>query len=265
MERKIIFLDGKEEIIDDTKPFERGTRASVYHYKENKCLKLSLPSINGEIDYVLKNGNLEVLKRIRDLDHPYIYKINDFFKTEYYDSRVLNGGYTMKYYPHYQNDINSKGEECFNALRVPSDRLEVYFNQVFEAVMYLTKNNFEIHDLHRKNIAKGKDCFTIIDCDEYYYDRTKSINYLQHNIQELGYCFAELLSKGLHYSFGVGTENEIRDNSIRSIYLKYVRDKLINYDEFTINNMYDFLKILKEYNTPEEYFEDEFKLVKRIR
>lgn len=275
--RELYLESGKTIKINDdySNSINHGSRAYIYPY-EDGCLKLFLDSIRGLTNFdddgrvlvPINEKKVEVLKRINDLNYPNIYKISDFFKCEYEYASLNNGeriirygGYISNYIEHFHNDLTHNGKPCFNILTLDTNQLIKYFDQMLELIMYLTEHHFEVNDLHRRNVVKGKDHFTLIDCDEYKFIPGRIS--LEHNISELRKCFADLITAGLYFTFEVGSDQEYNSNNMYILYNDYVKNNLINYDHVDLRNIYDFINILKRYNKPYEYFEEQYKLIKR--
>lgn len=275
--RELYLESGKTIKINDdySNSINHGSRAIIYPYGDRVCLKLFLDAIRGLTNFdddgkllvPINDKKVETLKKINDLNNPYIYRIYDFFKCEYEYASLNNGqsiikqaGYTAEYYEHFHNDVTHTGKPCFNILKMPTEELIKYFNQMYELIIYLTEKNIEVNDLHRRNVVKGKDYFTLIDCDEYRIVNNVS---LKHNLSELRKCFADILAAGLYFTFNVGTDQEYNVNNLSRLYSEYIKSNLLNFKDFDINEVFDFINILKRYSKPEEYFEEQYKLIKR--
>lgn len=275
--RELYFENGRKELFDDSysNSINNGSRAIIYPYGDKLCLKLFLDAIrgltnfddNGRLLVPINDHKVEMLKRINDLNNPYIYKIDEFFKCEYEYASLNNGvtiikqaGYTAEYIDHYYNDVTHTGKPCFNILTMSCDDLARYYNQMFDLILYLTRNNIRVNDLHRRNVVKGKDYFTLIDCDEYQIVNSDN---LRHNLSELRKCFADIIAAGLYFTFDVGSDQEYTTNNLSSLYSSYVEKNLLNFKDFDIRNVFDFIEIMRRYSKPYEYFEEQFKLVKR--
>lgn len=254
--REIVFEDGRRELIDDSKEnrLYSGDTSNTYLYGK-RLIKL----FDKENEQFLKKGQVDFLKKLMSLNNPNVYKIYDFFKSDY-NGKLLYNGYVMKKYNHYHNDVSPIGDNVFNILTVPIEQAINYYVGLYELIRRLTENHIFIDDLHRKNIIKTKNKLILIDADMYS-NYSNGYAY-ENNYSQMRMCYGDLIASSLYLSYCIGNESNEKYNDYREIYLKYVKD-LIDYEYFDKDKMFDILDKIKDYNNLLEYFDDNYSLVKR--
>ena len=196
----------------------------VYKVSADECLK-----IFGNDHYV---SNLDVLKKIRELDLPNFYKIIEFL----FDKYKNFAAYTMKHYESTDKSI----------ITMPTEYTLDNFNSLVRSFNILTENDIAVDDLHSFNAIIGINIMTLIDADLYYFKYTNGDEEAKrklsiYNLNFLLYLFADIYGDAIKDVLGY-------DNNTARI----ITARLFSKEE-TIDNV---SKKLTKYKYPIDYIRD---------
>ena len=149
--------------------------APVYKISRDECLK------RFGLDH--STCNIEVLKKIRELDLPNFYKILEFL----FDKDNNFVAYTMKHYDSTDKSI----------ITMPSAYTLDNFYTLVGSFNILTDNDIAVDDLHSFNAIIGEENMTLIDADLYYFNYTNNDieekkKLSKYNLKYLLYLFSDI-------------------------------------------------------------------------
>lgn len=211
----MIYIEGNKKLTINERNLEKinaGNYGLIYR-DGDKCIKTFYCNI--------PDRTIEVLKQIREIDDPYLYKIYSFLY-DYFDDSFA--GYIMKYYEAIKDNIFTMDPDYFKNS----------FFELFRLAKVLGEKGIIMYDVFWKNCILTKDNIVLIDCDSYLINQDVNVA-CSNNYMQVYKLFTSILSseyKKLDLDFRKGI-NDFRLEEKISLLLHQdvnkLNEKIIDY------------------------------------
>ena len=212
----MVYSDSGKYIIDvdEQKKIGSGTYGNLYKLDDDTCFKVFKSEGIHKRDPILT---------LKELDLKNFYKIYELL----HNNNFVYAGYIMKYYKKDDTNILDNKEYLLDSV-----------NNIYDGIIELTKNYYEVVDFHIDNVIVNREGITVIDIDDY-----KKIS--TDNTYINNFRYTQLL-KSLLYDYLK------RYNLIDPMEGYALIKRLVNNDNLDINH---FNNTMKRYKKPIDYFQ----------